>query len=65
MVRFELARDEFNRLILEIFVAEDQQPPVLLDDPTIHETLRQCVLIRAINDRTGDLIAEFAKVERW
>lgn len=62
MIHAELLRDEFGRLVLEIFVGK--QPPSTLTSDWIGAALMQCEFVRCINSETGNILGEFKRMDK-
>ena len=64
MVKVETHKDEVGRLITEIFIEPTKrQQPITLSDVEIGTLLMQTVIIRIINDDTGNLLGEFKRLD--
>ena len=63
MVKVEIHKDEVGRLITEIFIEPTKREPITLSDVEIGNILMQSLIIRVINDDTGNLLGEFKRLD--
>jgi hypothetical protein len=63
MVKVETHRDEVGRLITEILIEPTKRQPITLSDVEIGNILMQSIIIRVINDDTGNLLGEFKRLD--
>lgn len=63
MVKVDIHKDEVGRLITEIFIEPTKRQPITLSDVEIGTILMQTVIIRIINDDTGNLLGEFKRLD--
>ncbi len=64
MVSFEVTKDDFDRLIFEIYLNEGAKP-AQIDEVSLMASFATCDIIRAINSKEGNrLIGEFQRVSK-